>query len=118
MPEALKRGRTSLDRITSLLAIAEPLLGINWRDGPGRNGIIRKQPGGWVFITADPDATLFASRTAPPGLRGKSRYDWVDAPGGGEIRLGYLREEFRGVTFAPFNPVAMGLHSPGGRRPR
>jgi hypothetical protein len=89
LPEAWKTGQTQLDRIDSILAIAEPLLNVN-RPG-GQRAYIRRQPGGRLFVTADPTDTL---RFPLGHLReGAARYRWVAQPDGSEH--GFLIEEVR-----------------------
>ena len=85
--EGLKQGRRLIDRISSILAIAEPLLGADrsW----GQRGYIRRQEGGWLFITRDPEDTIYHPLDSP--LRGRDRYAWVVGPDG--IKRGYLTEE-------------------------
>lgn len=88
-PEKLKRGGTFAERVDSVLDVAEPMLGV---DRPrGERGYIRKQDGGWLFITKDIADTINFPITHP--LRGRPRYQWVDGPDG--IRLGYLVAEAR-----------------------
>ena len=80
VPESWKTGETQLDRIDSILRVAEPLLGIDRLRG-GR-AYIRRQPGGRLFITSDPLDTL----AFPIGHHqaGKPRYLWTTAPDGSE----------------------------------
>ncbi len=80
IPESWKSGDTQLDRIDSILRVAEPLLGVN-RSRGGR-AYIRRQPGGKLFITADPQDTL--SFPAGHPLQGRSRYGWTRLPDGTE----------------------------------
>src|SRR5262245_22651183 len=87
--ESVKRGRTQIERINSVLDIAEPILG--GERAKGERGWIRRQPGGWLFITKDPRGTIYWPLDNP--LRGKDRYVWVD--GGDGMRRGWLTEEAR-----------------------
>ena len=87
LPESAKRGRTQHARIASICDIAEPLLGVDRTQG--QRAYIRRQPGGWLFITRDPADTIEHSLTSP--LRGRPRYAWVDGADG--IRRGYLIAE-------------------------
>ena len=89
IPEALKRGRTMKDRMNSVLDLAEPMLGVD-RPSGGR-AYIRKQPGGQLFITRDPEDTIYHALTSP--LRGRDRYAWLAGPDG--IRRGWLTAEAR-----------------------
>jgi hypothetical protein len=89
LPEKLKRGRTLWERMNSILDMAEPLLGVD--RSRGQRGYIRKQPGGWLFITRDPMDTLFWPIHTP--LSGRTRYTWV--LGGDGIKRGYLTPEAR-----------------------
>jgi hypothetical protein len=87
VPESWKSGGTQLDRIDSVLRVAEPLLGI---DRPrGGRAYIRRQPGGRLFITADPRDTLSFPVGHP--REGRPRYIWTPAPDGSE--RGILAEE-------------------------
>ena len=87
LPEAWKTGPTQLERIDSILAIAEPLLDVNRATG-GR-AYIRRQPGGRLFVTADPADTLRFPIGHP--REGNPRYRWVPQADGSEH--GYLVEE-------------------------
>jgi hypothetical protein len=88
MPEGrYKRGRTLRERIDSVLAIAEPMLGVDREQG--QRGWIRRQDGGWLFITKDPADTIYHVLQSP--LRGRDRYAWVLGADG--IKRGYLTEE-------------------------
>lgn len=80
IPESRKRGDTQLDRIDSILRIAEPLLGVD--RSRGEKAYIRRQPGDKLFITANPQDTL----TFPVGhpLQGRARYGWSVHPDGTE----------------------------------
>jgi hypothetical protein len=87
LPEAWKKGETQLDRIDSILAIAEPLLEVD--RARGQKAYIRRQPGGRLFVTADPLDTL----CFPVGhrLEGRPRYRWSERPDGSAS--GFLVEE-------------------------
>jgi len=89
LPEAWKKGDTQLDRIDSILAIAEPLLNVD--RSQGERAYIRRQPGGRLFVTPDPLDTL----QFPVGdsREGKPRYNWVARPDGSEH--GFLVEDAR-----------------------
>lgn len=89
VPESWKRGGTQLDRIDSILRMAEPLLGVD-RPSGGR-GYIRRQPNGRLFITADPADTLAFPVGHPQ--EGRSRYVWRSMPDGSEH--GVLTPEVR-----------------------
>lgn len=109
IPERLKRGATMPERLRSVLAIAEPLLGIDRRAG-GRGYVRvlragRPRGDGWLYITASPDDTLMFPADAPPPLRNRPRYDWVDGPGG--IKVGYLKPEARAMAAAPSLPPGL-----------
>lgn len=87
VPESWKSGGTQLDRIDSILRVAEPLLGI---DRPrGGRAFIRRQPGGKLFITADPADTIAFPVGHP--REGRPRYAWTSRPDGSE--RGVLVEE-------------------------
>ncbi len=87
LPEVWKTGQTQLDRIDSILAIAEPLL--NVVRAAGQKAYIRRQPGGRLFVTSDPADTL----RFPLGHshEGSSRYRWIPQPDGSEY--GFLLGE-------------------------
>lgn len=89
VPEKLKRGRTLIERIHSVLDIAEPILGVD-RAG-GERAYVRRQGDGGLFITRSPADTMFWPLESP--LRGRPRYCWI--PGGDGIRRGYLVPEAR-----------------------
>jgi len=80
LPEAWKSGPSQLERIDSILAIAEPLLAVDRR--AGRRAYIRRQPGGQLFVTADPHDTLRFPLGHP--REGMSRYRWVVQSDGSE----------------------------------
>jgi len=80
LPESLKNGATQLDRIDSILNAAEPLLGVD-RSRGGR-AYIRRQPGGRLFVTADPRDTLLFPIGHP--REGQARYSWTPRPDGTE----------------------------------
>jgi hypothetical protein len=85
MPEVrYKRGRTLRERIDSILAIAEPLLGVDREKG--ERGWIRRQEGGWLFVTKDPAHTIYWPLNT--ALRGSDRYQWIMGEDG--IKRGYL----------------------------
>jgi hypothetical protein len=87
LPEAWKKGDTQLDRIDSILQVAEPLLKVNRPSG--ERAYIRRQPGGRLFVTASPLDTL----RFPLGhaQEGKTRYHWVPRADGSEH--GFLVED-------------------------
>lgn len=87
VPEAVKRGRTLFERIESILAIAEPILGVD--RARGDRAYIRRQGDGWLFVTRDPQDTIYFPLDSP--LRGRPRYRWIDGMDG--IRRGYLVTE-------------------------
>lgn len=87
VPEAMKRGRTLFERIESILAIAEPMLGVD--RALGDRAFIRRQGDGWLFVTRDPQDTIYFPLDSP--LRGRPRYRWSDGADG--IRRGHLVPE-------------------------
>jgi hypothetical protein len=89
VPEAWKKGQTQLERIDSILELAEPLLRVD--RSKGQRAFIRRQPGGRLFVTADPRDTLQCPVGHP--CEGRPRYRWVPRPDGSEY--GYLLEELR-----------------------
>jgi hypothetical protein len=86
LPESLKKGETQIDRIDSILSIAEPLLKIDRTKG--QRAYIRRQPGSRLFVTSNPEDTL----QYPVGhdQEGKPRYVWIVQPSG--IDYGFLIE--------------------------
>jgi hypothetical protein len=86
VPETLKAGARLLDRINSILNVAEPILGVD--RALDERGYIRRQPGGRLFITKDPADTLLHPLGHP--REGSERYRWSARPDG--IELGYLEE--------------------------
>jgi hypothetical protein len=87
--ESLKKGRTQYERISSVCDVAEPILGVD--RSRGERAYIRRQPGGWLFITRDPEDTIYHPLDSP--IRGRDRYAWMARPDGS--RWGYLTEEAR-----------------------
>ena len=84
LPETLKAGARQIDRINSVLAVAEPMLGVD--RAKGERAYIRRQPGGRLFITRDPADTLLHPVGHP--LQGAERYRW--SPRADGIEFGYL----------------------------
>jgi hypothetical protein len=89
IPERLKQGRTWYERMNSILDIAEPLLGVDRTRGD--RAYIRRQGDGWLFVTRDPEDTIYFSLSTP--FRGRARYQWLDRADG--IRQGHLVPEAR-----------------------
>ncbi|OJW18808.1 MAG: hypothetical protein BGO49_17445 [Planctomycetales bacterium 71-10] len=87
VPESWKTGGTQLDRIDSILRLAEPLLGVD--RSRGDRAYIRRQPGGRLFITKDPRDTISFPIGHP--REGRPRYAWAASPDGSE--RGTLAEE-------------------------
>ena len=87
VPEKMKRGRTLYERMNSILEIAEPLLGVERNRGD--RAYIRRQGDGWLFVTRDPDDTIYFPVNS--ALRGRPRYHWLDGADG--IRRGHLVTE-------------------------
>jgi len=87
MPEAMKRGRTWHERMDHILSIAEPLLGVERTRG--QRAYIRRQGDGWLFVTRDPEDTIYFPLNTP--FRGRPRYHWLDGSDG--IRRGHLVSE-------------------------
>ncbi len=85
VPESMKRGRTLWERMNSILDIAEPMLGVD--RSKGDRAYIRRQDDGWLFITKDPEDTIYYPLRTP--LQRQPRYVWIDGPDG--IRRGYLQ---------------------------
>jgi hypothetical protein len=89
LPESWKQGGTQLDRIDSILAVAEPRLNLN--RARGQRAYIRRQPGGRLFVTASPEDTLQFPVGHP--RQGSPRYHWQVLPDGSEE--GFLVEGAR-----------------------
>jgi hypothetical protein len=87
VPEKMKQGRRQIERINSILDIGEPLLGID--RSLGERAYVRRQGDGWLFVTKDPQDTIYFPLRSP--LQGRPRYDWIDCENG--IRAGYLTTE-------------------------
>jgi hypothetical protein len=87
LPEAWKKGETQIDRIDSILSIAEPLLNVD--RSLGARAYIRRQPGGRLFVSPDPHDTLQFPVGHP--REGKPRYHWIARPDGSEH--GFLNQE-------------------------
>jgi hypothetical protein len=87
IPESLKRGRTLRERIDSVLDLAEPILGVD--RAKGERAWIRRQPGGMLFVSRDPNDTICHPDASP--FRGRHRYAWVAGADG--IRRGWLTTE-------------------------
>jgi hypothetical protein len=85
VPENMKRGRTLWERMNSILDVAEPMLGVDRTKGD--RAYIRRQGDGWLFITKDPEDTIYYPLRTP--LQRRPRYVWIDGPDG--IRRGYLQ---------------------------
>lgn len=88
IPESLKAGARQIDRINSVLDIAEPILAVDRT--LGERAYIRRQPGGRLFITKDPADTLLHPVGHP--LEGRERYRWSPRAEGDRdgIELGFL----------------------------
>lgn len=89
VPESWKTGATQLDRIDSILRVAEPLLGVD--RSRGEKAYIRRQPTGRLFITMDPRDTISFPIGHP--CEGRARYTWATSADGSE--RGTLVEEAR-----------------------
>ncbi len=87
IPESQKSGARMVDRVASILAVAEPLLGVDRRQG--ERGYIRIQPGGRLFITKDPADTLLFPKGHPRD--GQERYHWI--AGENQVELGFKKPE-------------------------
>ena len=89
LPETWKKGETQLDRIDSILAIAEPLLNVDRVAG----GTGLHPPPAWRAPVRDgrPQDTLQFPVGHP--REGKPRYHWIEQPDGSEH--GFLVEEAR-----------------------
>lgn len=84
IPESSKRGAHQIQRINTVLAIVEPILGVD--RSRGQRGWIRRQPGGVLFVSKDPEDTIFYPLNHP--REGQPRYRWEDMGHG--LKLGYL----------------------------
>ncbi len=79
-----KNGKRLVDRVASITAIAEPLLGVD--RSAGERAWIRQQPHGRLFVTRDPADTILFPRDHT--WSGQPRYRWEKQPDGSE--WGYL----------------------------
>ena len=70
----LKSGSRGVDRVYSIAAIAEPILGLDRRSR--ERAFIRQQPHNWLFVTLNPRDTLYFPHGHP--LDGAPRYRWVE----------------------------------------
>jgi hypothetical protein len=87
LSESRKSGARLLDRVASIVDIAEPLLGVD--RACGERAYIRLQGNGRLFITRSTlDTINFPKDHARDG---QPRYRWVPQPDGSE--LGYLIDE-------------------------
>jgi hypothetical protein len=85
--EKRKSGRRQIDRINSILDIGEPLLRVD--RSQGECAYVRRQGDGWLFVSKDPQDTMYYPLQSP--LQGRPRYEWVDWEDG--VRAGYLTVE-------------------------
>jgi hypothetical protein len=87
LPETVKSGGRIFDRIAAVSKIAEPLLEVD--RAAGERAYIRKQPHGRLFVTRDPNDTIFF----PTGhaRSGTPRYRWEKRDGG--VEVGFLLED-------------------------
>jgi hypothetical protein len=83
--EELKQGSRSIDRITSILDIVEPILGVD-RD-KGEKAYIRQQHDHWCFVTRDPTDSIWGAHGTP--MEGHPRYRWELDPSG-TLKRGWL----------------------------
>jgi hypothetical protein len=107
VPGSLRRGNTMPERLRSVLAIAEPLLGVDRR--AGERGYVRvlkfgdpRRPDVWLFVTKSTDDLLLFPKSPPGPLSGQPRYDWIDGPSG--VKLGFLKTAARAVQVAAPRP--------------
>ncbi len=87
IPESRKAGSRMVDRVSSILDVAEPLLGVD--RGRGERGYIRIQPHGRLFVTRSPADTILYPKGHPRD--GQERYLWT--PAAGDLELGFLKSE-------------------------
>jgi hypothetical protein len=69
----LRKGSRGVDRVYSIAAIAEPLLGVDRRSR--ERAYIRQQPHNWLFVSLNPRDTIKFPRGHE--LDGQPRYRWV-----------------------------------------
>jgi hypothetical protein len=84
LPSTLKRGNRLVDRVASIVELAEAILGVD--RSSGERAWIRQQPHGQLFITRDLADTICFPRDHP--LSGQPRYRWEKQSDGSE--WGYL----------------------------
>lgn len=97
MDESRKKGSTQYARVSSILDIVEPLMGLD--PVKGEKGYMRRQPGGTVYVSPDPLDTINYPTGHPK--EGQPRYNWVVSTTDPGISLGYLKDKPAGVTISP-----------------
>jgi hypothetical protein len=96
----LRKGRRGADRVYSIAALAEPILGLDRRSK--ERAYIRQQPRDWLFVTLSPRDTLYFPHNHP--LDGAPRYRWVVMEE--EIcQFGYLVEGAEETVYLASMPV-------------
>jgi hypothetical protein len=86
LPSTIKRGGRLAERVGSIADVAEPLLGIV--RGKGVLAHIRSLQHGRLFVTRDPEDTLYFHGDHP--LAGQPRYRWEPQADG--VEFGWLIE--------------------------
>jgi len=95
IPDRLKRGKRFPDRVRSILAIAEPILGIDRAKGESAQmRLPGPQDRGRCLVTPSAGDTLYFAKTHPRS--GEPRYRW-DPPDARGIERGYLVEGANGA---------------------
>jgi hypothetical protein len=86
MPEGRKSGSRMVDRVSSIVDLAEPLLGVD--RSRGERAYIRLQGNGKLFVSKSVTDTIYYPKDHE--LDGRPRYTWVARADG--IELGFLKE--------------------------
>jgi hypothetical protein len=87
MPRRFAVGAHLIDKINSVLSVAEPILGV---DRPsGERGYIHTQPGDMLFISKDPYDKI--DHPVGSANAGRPRYRWELRDDG--IKFGYIQHD-------------------------
>jgi hypothetical protein len=86
IPEGSKRGARMVDRVSSIIDLAEPLLGVD--RAKGERAYIRLQGNGTLFVSKSVFDTIYYPKDHE--LDGRPRYRWEKQADG--IELGFLKE--------------------------
>lgn len=87
MPPGSARGASLPAKIDSVLAVAEPILGVD--RASGERAYIHRQPGDVLFVTKDPHDTIL--HPVGSGGAGRPRYRWEPREDG--IKFGFIQHD-------------------------